>query len=102
MRTDLLLDADGDLPIDTLGLMPVGFSDFQHQEDMFEAYPGEWKQFPFNGIGVGRYLKSQSNATLTVKKIARQQLNADGYATGVINVSYTSEGKLLIRLNTPL
>lgn len=101
MRTDLLLDSDGDLPIDAPGLMPVGFSDYQHQVDMFAAFPGEWKQFIFNGIGTDRYLKSTGNKLAAFKRNARQQLANDGYGNiSQINAAFNAEGKLVINLTT--
>lgn len=102
MRTDLLLDANEDLPIDAIGLMPVGPSDYQHQKDAFAAFPGEWKQFQFNGIGLAGYLKSGGNTLLRLESNARQQLAKDGYSTGKMKLSYNSDGQLIINTNTVL
>lgn len=100
MRTDLLLDANDDLPIYVAGLMPFGVSDGQHQRDMFASFPGEWKQFIFNGIGVSKYLKATGNKILALKNIATQQLANDGYNISKINVAFDSTGKLIIGTNT--
>ena len=101
VRTDLLL-VNGDLPIDTPGLMPVGFSDEQHQVDAFNAMPGEWKQFIFNGIGVLRYLKSNSGNNQELNKQSRIALQRDGYNVGVIKITYDDTGKMHINTNSQL
>lgn len=97
-RTDLLLLSNGDLPIGAK-LMTTGESDLQIQRDMFSAYPGEWKQFPQNGVGVSRYLKSNNNGILTLKSKARQALLKDGYNVGNIQYKFTGENKLIIYTN---
>lgn len=98
-RTDLLLKADGDLPIDTAGTMTVGPSDLQHQRDMFTAHPGEWKQFPFNGIGISYYLKSSDKQDILANQ-ARQQLQKDGYTINSLRTFYDLINKLTIATNT--
>jgi hypothetical protein len=95
-RTDLLLLPNGDLPIGAK-LMTTGPSDLQHQKDMFSSFPGEWKQFPNNGIGTARRLKSTGNNTLNLKNTARQQLQRDGYNVGNMQFEYDDTGKLLIK-----
>jgi hypothetical protein len=100
-RTDLLLKANGDLPIDTTGLMTVGPSDLQHQKDMFNAHPGEWKQYPFNGIGISKYLKS-NDGQATLRNQARQQLQRDGYVIKSLTAFYNMVNKLTVAVNTTM
>jgi len=100
VRTDLLLDANGDLPIYINGVMPIGISDGQHQRDMFASFPGEWKQFIFNGIGTALYLKATGNRMQHFKNIASQQLSNDGYKNSTLTTSFDNDGKLLIKVNT--
>lgn len=97
-RTDLLLDANGDLPI-AAKLMTVGPSDLQHQRDMFSAFPGEWKQFPQNGVGVRKYLKASGFKLLTLENKGRQALQADGYSAGKMKFSTDDNGKLITYTN---
>ena len=99
-RTDLLVDANGDLPIYLQTTMPVGVSDGNIQRDMFNAHPGEWKQFPLNGIGISSYLKSSSNQILTLKSKARQMLQRDGYNPGNITITFDASNKMLINTRT--
>ena len=98
-RYDLLLDANGDLPIDAAGVMPVGPSDLQHQRDMFISFRGEWKQFLQNGVGVPRYLKSTGTALLELKSRARQALQADGYDVGNLRIVEMSDNSIQILTN---
>lgn len=98
-RTDLLLDSDGDLPIDFVGLMPIGYSDKQHIKDNFQSFPGEWKQFPTSGIGVGRYLKASGAAILTLKNNARQGLQSDGYKVANMKIGFDGSNRMVIHPN---
>jgi hypothetical protein len=97
-RTDLLLDADGDLPIEAPIALPVGPSDLQHIKDMFNSFPGEWKQYLPNGIGVSRYLKSTGNALLTLRSTARQALLRDGYDQDSVTITSVGQDKLVINV----
>lgn len=98
IRYDIALKYDGDLPIGAK-LMGTAPSDLQHQKDMFSSFAGEWKQFPSNGVGIARYLKSSGNDLLTIEKKGRQALKADGYTAGKMKFSYSNENKLIIDTN---
>jgi hypothetical protein len=98
-RTDLLLDLNGDLPIGAK-LMTTGPSDLQHQKDMFRSFPGEWKQFLNNGIGLAGYLKTSNPKRIsTLKNQARQQLQRDGYNVGNMLITFDASGKMIIKTN---
>lgn len=99
LRTDLTLYPDGDLPIDAPGLMPVGFSDQQHVTDCMNSFPGEWKQYPTNGVGVARYLKASNNVAGTIQRESRIQLQRDGYGVGNMLVGTNAAGKLIVAPN---
>lgn len=94
-RTDLLLDTNGDLPIGA-ALMTTGPSDEQHQKDMALSNPGDWKQYPQNGIGIGNYVKSTGIRLLQLQKEARQQLVRDGYNVLKLQFKTTGNDKLII------
>lgn len=98
-RTDILLDNNGDFPVDAVGLMPVGYSDRQHIADAFDALQGEWKQFLTNGIGTLKYLKASGTKILFLKKNARTQLQNDGYNVGNLTATFNANNKLIIRPN---
>lgn len=76
-RTDILLDADFDLPIETNNLA-LGQSDEQHMYDCMISYQGWWKQFPKNGVGINRYLKSRISP-LILQNNVKLELSKDGY-----------------------
>lgn len=96
IRYDLPTDSTGDLDLG-IASMTAKPSDLKHQRDLFSSVAGEWKQFPQNGVGVPRYLKSTSNTTfLIIKNKATQQLKADGYIVKKINFSYDRNGVLNI------
>jgi hypothetical protein len=98
IRVDLPVKANGDLDLGIKAMAGV-FSDNQHQRDMFSSQPGDWKQFPHNGIGVAKYLKSPSNKLLTLKNQARQQLQNDGYSVGNLQIAFDENNKMLIQTN---
>jgi hypothetical protein len=97
-RTDLLLDPSGDLPIGAR-LMTTGPSDLQHQKDLMASFPGEWKQFIFNGVGTARYIKKSGSNLLSLKNTARQQMQQDGYNVGVMTTYFNPAGTLVIEVN---
>jgi hypothetical protein len=90
--TDITLDATGDLPIETndLSIQP---SDSQHIEDCIASFPGWWKQFPLNGVGIKAYLNS-SGQFQKASKYIRLQLQNDGYTVGPNIV--TASGSTLV------
>lgn len=97
-----------DLPIDTSGDLDLGIAsmvarpaDLIHQRDMFYSMPGEWKQYPQNGVGVPKYLKSTGVTTLQIiKNKGTQQLKSDGYVVKKLTVRYSNTGELLIDPST--
>ena len=99
VRIDILLDDNGDFPIDAIGVMPTGYSDRQHIADAFDALQGEWKQFLANGIGVMKYLKASGTKIMFLKKISRTQLQNDGYNVGNLTATFDTNNKLTIRPN---
>lgn len=88
-----LLFKNGDLVIDA--------SDEQHIQDTINAFPGWWKEFPADGVGILSYLKSSG----TQQDLARStilQLQADGYTVNnpvvVINPDNISINPNAIRI----
>lgn len=76
---DIKIDAEGDLVVDkSTSDILIDFSDRDHISDIAVSYPGEWKQFPFVGIGIGAFEKI-SNPVPRLISAARLQYDADGY-----------------------
>lgn len=95
--TDILLDDDGDLPIETNNFL-IDYSDVQHVQDAMISFPGEWKQFPQNGIGIGAYQKARIDSLQVLAKI-RQQLINDGYTLKNPKVYQDQYGTMIVEPN---
>ena len=97
--TDILLDADGDgdLPL-AQNNFTIGYSDIQHVQDAMISFPGEWKQYPQNGIGIGAYQKARIDSLQVLSKI-RQQLTNDGYTLSSPKVYQDQYGNLVVEPN---
>jgi hypothetical protein len=94
-RTDIKLDANGDLPITQNAWQSVA-SDNQHIADCIYSFAGWWKQFPTNGVGVQTYLKSTGLTILELKKKIKRQLQIDGYSVGNTQITIGNDNKMTI------
>lgn len=91
VRTDILLDEDGDFPLEDLiinGILidtPIGESDFQHIQDNIIYNKNSLKQYPLLGFGVKSYLNSEFKLQSTYKALS-DAMNYDDYkiSTGVL------------------
>ena len=93
-RFDVRLTDSGDVDVIN-GDISLGESDQQHIEDTIRAFPGTWKQFPTDGVGIGAYSYSPAEVQ-EIQKIIRQQLTLDGYRVGNPKVSLDVKGELVI------
>lgn len=80
---DIILDDSNDLVINSLGDFDVQDSDQQHVILIVNTYLGQWKQSPFVGVGIIRYLNS-SGQQQTLKRNMTVQMIADGYQVNEI------------------
>ena len=98
--TDILLDTngDGDLPIE-LNNFTIGYSDVQHVQDAMVSFPGEWKQYPQNGIGIAAFFKARVDYLQILTKI-RQQLTNDGYTLSNPQVYQDADGIMVVEPNS--
>lgn len=94
---DILLGADGDLPIETNDLA-IGQSDNQHIKDCLNSFPGYYKQFPQNGVGIRKFQKARINPQALKSKI-EAELKRDGYTIEKLVVK-ARQGVYSIDLNT--
>jgi hypothetical protein len=88
LRTDIQLTTGGDLLIQN-GDFVIGLSDVQHIKDTINAFPGWWKEFPVDGVGIINYLNGGDEQEL--EKNVRIQLTADGYQVGTPTVQINSD-----------
>ncbi|CAM2904448.1 hypothetical protein [Flavobacterium frigoris] len=85
MRQDILRDDTGGLAFAD-GDFATGQSDQQHVEDILDLQPGELKEFPLVGFGAINYIKRTITAA-EFKRDLKVQLNMDGYANPIIDIS---------------
>ena len=77
--TDALGNPVGDDLLIRNGDFVIGPSDEQHIQDILNAFPGWWKQFPNLGVGIFQYLNGPSTQQQTIKRSVTVQLESDGY-----------------------
>lgn len=75
------------------GDFAISMSDEQHVSDTLTGFPGWFKQFPTDGVGILQYLNS-SGQEQTLERSARIQLSSDGYKMG--NPDITIQDSLII------
>lgn len=73
-------------------------SDVQHVSDTIAAFPGWWKQFPPDGVGILQYINS-SGQEQVIARSAKIQLKSDGYTVSNPQISIDSSGLLTINPN---
>jgi hypothetical protein len=97
-RYDFLL-IDNDLYIDpNTGDFVIAQSDEQHVQDTIAAFPGWWKQYPADGVGVFAYQNS-SGQQQVLARIMIQQLQSDGYQCNNPVITQAPDGILTINPN---
>jgi len=80
------------------GDMFIAESDEQHIIDIINAFQGWWKEYPFLGVGLMKYMKSNTSAQ-EVNKNVKSQLQSDGYTLNSPYVNLTTSGQLTINPN---
>lgn len=78
MVKDIILDDGYDLTIKD-GDFLIRESDEQHIILLINTFVGDWKLFPFCGVGIIRYLSS-SGQQQTLRRAIEVQLQSDGYS----------------------
>ena len=76
-------------------------SDEQHIIDNIGAFPGWWKQYPNDGVGIVAYQKGNADIQ-QIQKVLRLQLSSDGYNVTKSTVTLSPEGKLTINPNATI
>lgn len=83
MPTDFLLDDNGDLLIKD-GHFVIGESTSQHKKCLLLAEKGEYRQYPFSGIGLGSYINDDLLEELASE--TQKQFELDGMNVSKIEV----------------
>lgn len=73
-------------------------SDEQHIIDTINAFPGWWKEYPADGVGLMQYQKS-SSALSVLNRSIQVQLQSDGYRVEGAVITLTPDGNLFINPN---
>lgn len=84
-----------------LGDFAIGVSDNQHIADTLNAFPGWWKQYPADGVGVFAFYNSAGAEQILKRKIAIQ-LKSDGYTVGNPEVTVSAAGQLTVNPNATI
>ena len=93
MRTDILLDDDGDLLDDGNGDFATGESSQDEVNSLVISHKGNWKEFPFAGLGISKFLKKRAGASVAVDSLPtlmrslKLELDNDGHKNPVVNIS---------------
>lgn len=83
------------------GDLAIALSDTQHIADTINAFPGWWKQYPADGVGVFAFFNSAGAEQVLKRKLAIQ-LKSDGYTVGNPEVTVSASGQLTINPNATI
>lgn len=90
---------ENDLYIDEFsGDFVIAPSDQQHIIDTIASFPGWWKQFPADGVGLFAYENSSGQEQVLLRSV-KMQLQSDGYQVNNPQVTRDAEGKLIVSPN---
>lgn len=73
-------------------------SDEQHVMDTINAFPGWWKQFPPDGVGLFGFLNS-SGQQQRLERAIKLNLSSDGYSVNSPFIAIDSEGMMIVNPN---
>lgn len=80
------------------GDFAIAESDQQHVSDTLAAFPGWWKQYPPDGVGMLQYLGSTGQEQ-TIERSIKIQLTSDGYKTTDAGITIDRNGQLTVNPN---
>lgn len=80
------------------GDLAISESDVQHVTDNINAFPGWWKQYPADGVGLFAFLNSAGQEAALAQDI-KIQLQADGYQVSYPSVLIDNSGIITINPN---
>jgi hypothetical protein len=96
MNQDFALQ-DNDLYI-VDGDFAIAESDTQHIADTINSFPGWWKEYPQDGVGVFAYLNSAGEEQ-ALKRSIQIQLTSDGYKVTNPIVTVSAGGQITVNPN---
>jgi len=87
----------GDLSFSN-GDFAIGESDQQHVQDTITAFPGWWKQYPADGVGISSYVNASANFQALARNI-QSQFTVDGYRVNPLPVIRFEDKQLKVYPN---
>ena len=98
LNYDIVLK-NNDAYIDPIaGDFDIGGSDEQHIIDNIAAFPGWWKEYYQDGVGILQY-ENSSGMQQQIARMIKIQLQSDGYQVNNPVVMQASGGKLTVAPN---
>lgn len=94
MPKDILLNENYDLSLENGDFVP-GESTTQHQEHILVADEGEFRQYPFAGVGIRKWSNDDDLGDLGVE--IKRKFEADGQVVEESNV-FIEDGKIVPRV----
>lgn len=76
----------------------IAESDEQHVADTINAFPGWWKEFPADGVGIFAYLNSSGQEQALARSI-KINLTSDGYIVNNPSILTDEAGLLTVNPN---
>ncbi|MDQ2718248.1 MAG: hypothetical protein M3Z26_00600 [Bacteroidota bacterium] len=83
------------------GDIAIQESDINHIDDTINAFPGWWKNYLEDGVGISQYLNSIGSEQ-TIKKALIINLQSDGYIVNNPIIETDSSGQLKIIPNATI
>jgi hypothetical protein len=93
-----LIDND---PVFENGDFAIDISDQQHIQDTIQAFPGWWKQYPDEGVGILKWIGGPADPQAAAKSI-RLNLTNDGYTVVNPTIKFDAAGQLIINPNATI
>ena len=90
MVKDIILDDENDVNI-VNGDFQLRESDTQHIVLVINTFAGNWKQYPFCGVGIIQFANAAGQG-VTLKRSMQVQLEADGFEVEDIKLYSNSSG----------
>lgn len=81
-----------------VGDFDISPSDEQHIIDNIAAFPGWWKEFPQDGVGILQYENSSGQEQVIGRQV-KLQLQSDGYQVTNPVITQSANGNLSIQPN---
>ena len=97
MAQDFIYNDNMDISISN-GDLDIGFSDFDHVQDVIQFNQGELKQYPVCGVGIDNYNQAP-NVIQSLNKIITTQFEADNAIIEYLAVKFDTNDKAIVNID---